>query len=273
MRPASRRLKIPPYQGEIAPAFDFPGFRDWLGAIEDRVGDADAEILQAGRNTVAAVCVKAERGRSLQIVIKDFRLRGLTRLKTLLVASKARRAWQGAFALQGAGLLTAGPIAYLEKRRAGTVERAFFLAERLPEGVEIRALFRDRTADDLPTVLGQLAGVVRCGHDRGIVHRDLSDGNVLVAGGPDGPRRFYFLDTNRVRRKRRIGNFARARSLIRLGIPAELRRDFLEAYAGKDGLRPSFVRSYNGIKSLFEGWLRFKKRAHLRRWARRLKLQ
>ncbi len=266
-------LFLPPARGEIAAAFDRPEVRELIAHIDARLGLPGVEVLHKGRNTVTAVGIDAGGGRKLEIVIKDFRLRGLTRLKTLLAASKARRAWRGAHALIEAGLPTAVPIAYFETRRWGVVQRAFFLAERLAEESEIRLLFRQAAADALRPVLADLARTVRRGHDRGIVHRDLSDGNVFVAGGPDAGVRFYFLDTNRVRRRRRVGRFTRAKNLIRLGIPPDLRRGFLEAYAGQAGLRPSFVFFYAKSKSVFEGWLRFKKKARLRRWARRLKIQ
>jgi hypothetical protein len=265
----------PNFFWEIAPEFDRPEIRGLLGALDARLAGADAAVIHTGRNTVTVLPVAAADGRILEVAVKEFRLRGLTRLKTMIVASKARRAWAGARALLDAGMPTAAPIAYGEIRRHGFADRAVFLAGRLTEGTEIRGLFRDLPADALRPVLAALARAVRSGHDRGVLHRDLSDGNVLVAGGA-GPRedfRFYFLDTNRVRRKRRIGRFARAKNLIRLGVPAELRRFFLEAYAGEAGVRPAFAFSYFRTKAFFEGWLRFKKKTRLRRWARRLKIQ
>ena len=266
---------IAPWRGEIAAEYDRPEIRGLLGVLDARLAGADAAVIYKGRNTVTVIPLMSADGRSIDVAVKEFRLRGLTRLKTLLVASKARRAWIGARALIDAGLPTASPIAYGEIHRRGFTDRAVFIAERLTEGTEIRGLFRERPADDLRPVLSALARAIRRGHDRGVVHRDLSDGNVLVAGGAgEGEElRFYFLDTNRVRRKRRVGRFARAKNLIRLGVPPELRRGFLDAYAGEKGVRPLFAFFYFRTKAFFEGWLRFKKKTRLRRWARRLKIQ
>ncbi len=118
-----------------------------------------------------------------------------------------------------------------------------------------------------------LARELRAAHDAGLLHRDLSDGNILVERGPDGSFRLHFLDTNRVRSRRRLGGRARAKNLIRLGIPQDRRREFLSLYAGGGGPEPSFIRRYERSKAAFERWLRFKKKARLRQWARRLKLQ
>ncbi len=272
--PRPSPFSFPPFRGEIAAEYDRPEIRGLLAGLDARLASPGAEVLHKGRNTVTALRLASADGFVREIAVKEFRLRGLTRLKTVLAASKARRAWIGARALLDAGLLTAAPIAYGEVRRRGLVLRAVFLAERLAEGTEIRVLFRDRPADLPGPVLAGLARAVRRGHDRGVVHRDLSDGNVLVVGaGSEGEFRFYFLDTNRVRKKRRLGRFARAKNLIRLGIPPDLRRAFLSSYAGEAGLRPSFAFSYALAKAFFAGWLRFKKKMHLRRWARRLKIQ
>jgi hypothetical protein len=265
----------PHFFWRIAAEFDRPEIRGLFADLDARLAGPDAAVIHKGRNTVTVVPLTLADGRTREIAVKEFRLRGLTRLKTLFVASKARRAWSGARTLLDAGLPTAAPIAYGEMRRRGLVVRAFFLAERLSEGTEIRGLFRGQPAVALRPVLAGLARILRRGHDRGVVHRDLSDGNVLVAGGAgEGEElRFYFLDTNRVRRKRRVGRFARAKNLIRLGIPPELRRGFLDAYSGEGGVRPMFAFFYTRTKAFFEGWLRFKKKTRLRRWARRLKIQ
>jgi hypothetical protein len=269
--PPARRFSIPPFRGEIAAAYDTPEMRGLLAALDVHRAAPGAAVLHATRNTVWVAGPVASFGQPVEVAVKEFGLRGLNRLKTLFVASKARRAWNGARALQAAGLATAVPIAFGEERRRGLAVRAVFLAERLDGGTELRELLRGRPAAELQPLLAALAGFVRQGHDLGVVHRDLSDGNVLVLG-PEAPR-FFLLDTNRVRRRRRLGTFARAKSLIRLGIPVDLRRGFLDAYAGEGGARPFFLFLYVRTKALFEGWLRFKKKAHLRRWARRLKIQ
>ncbi|MGD0781542.1 MAG: lipopolysaccharide kinase InaA family protein [Candidatus Aminicenantales bacterium] len=282
--PRPRPFSFPPWRGEIAAECDRPEIRGLLAGLDARLAGPDAEVLHEGRNTVTALRLMAADGFVREVAVKDFRLRGLTRLKTVFAASKARRAWIGARALLDAGLLTAAPIAYGEIRRRGLVLRAVFLAERLTEGTEIRALFRDRPPDALRPILAGLARALRHGHDRGIVHRDLSDGNVFVLGAVSagaeaagreggGEFRFYFLDTNRVRTMRRVGRFGRAKNLIRLGVPQDLRLDFLKAYAGEARLRPSFLFFYARSKAFFEGWLRIKKKMRLRRWARRLKIQ
>jgi tRNA A-37 threonylcarbamoyl transferase component Bud32 len=257
----------------VEPRFDRPEFRAWLATIEEHAAAPGAEVLHAARNLVTAVRVPLSDGRALDLVVKEFRPRGLHRLRTLVGRSKAERSARGAARLQAAGLHTPAAAAALERRRRGTVEKAWFVAERVRGAVEIRSLFRELAAPELKPLLAALARDLRAAHAAGILHRDLSDGNILVERGPGEAFVFHFLDTNRVRRKRRLGASARAKNLIRLGVPESARREFLGFYAGEGGPDPSFVRRYEKSKAAFERWLRFKKKARLRQWARRLKLQ
>jgi hypothetical protein len=257
----------------IEPAYDTPEIRTWLETVEALPAWTGAEILHRGRNLVTAARVALADGRALDLAVKEFSPRGLHRLRTLFGRSKAERAARGAAWLLAAGLRTPAPVAVIERRRRGTVEKAWFAAERVLGAVEIRALFRDLEGVELHRLLSGLARELRVAHDAGLLHRDLSDGNILVERGSEGSYTLHFLDTNRVRCRRRLGGRARAKNLIRLGIPEGRRREFLSLYAGGGGPEPSFVRRYERSKAAFERWLRFKKRARLRQWARRLKLQ
>jgi hypothetical protein len=267
---ARKRAKI-----RVEPAFEGPEFRAWLETVEDLPSAPGADVLHAGRNIITAARVPSG-GRVLDLVVKEFRPRGLRRLITLVGRSKAERAAWGASQLRRAGLLTPAPAAVLERRRRGSVAKAWFIAERVRGAIEIRSLFRDLEGPELRRLLAGLARDLRAAHDAGLLHRDLSDGNILVESGSDGAYRFHFLDTNRVRQRKRKGGLrraARAKNLIRLGIPPGARREFLALYAGGAEPEEAFVRTYERSKASFEGWLRFKKKSHLRRWARKLKLQ
>lgn len=257
----------------IEPAYDGPEIRAWLETVESLPAQPGAEILHRARNVVTAAGLTFADGRVLDLAVKEFRPRGLHRLRTLFGRSKAERAARGAALLSAAGLRTPAPVAVVERRRRGMVEKAWFATERVRGAVEIRSLFQDLGEADMRRLLAVLAREIRAAHEAGLLHRDLSDGNILVGRSPDGSFELHYLDTNRVRRRRRLGRRARAKNLIRLGIPESLRREFLALYAGSESPAPAFLRRYERAKAGFERWLRFKKRARLRKWARRLKLQ
>jgi len=270
----SRRLSLPPFEGRIADAFDAPEVLALLAEPETLFENAGAEALPAGRNRIVATKIAYGPSGTADIVVKEFRLRGIDALKSAVLPSKAAKAWRGAGFLRDAGFETAAPIAFLEKREGGFVERGYFVTERVRDGGEIRALLRGLPDDLLRPLLAALAKTLARLHDKGILHRDLSDGNILVKETA-GAFRFIFLDTNRVRRRRRLGAAARAKNLIRLGIPPAHRLFFLEAYAAAKNrpLSRTFVFWYALNKKVFSGWVRFKKALRLKTISRKLKIQ
>src|SRR4030043_1135323 len=190
------RLDLGAYRGEISAEFDDPLFVDAIARPKKLWARSDAELLLDKRNRVGTVRILLSSGLNRDIVVKEFSSRGIIRLKSLLQPSKAARAWGGALALKENGLRTASPAGYLEKRKRGLVERSFFFAARIDGAEEIRGLFRSLPAADLEPLLSELAGFLSQCHDRGVLHRDLSDGNILVKKDDSGRTLFYLLDTN-----------------------------------------------------------------------------
>ena len=161
--------------------------------------------MLTGRNTVTAIGVDlGERGR-IDVVVKSYGSRGLTKLKSLVQLSKAAKAWRGARALIDAGLRTAPPIAYFERRRGGFVARK--LLRRRAAG---RAGRNPRPAPHAPGASGSSLssrpspesspGPTTGGSSTATSRMETSSSKT------DGPEfRFYFLDTNRIRVRRRLG--------------------------------------------------------------------
>ncbi|MDP2914714.1 MAG: lipopolysaccharide kinase InaA family protein [Candidatus Aminicenantes bacterium] len=269
-----RPLSLPPYEGRIADAYAVPEFLSLLAEPEKLLEGSGAEVLLDGRNRVVAVKAPSLSAGTADIVIKEYRLQGINKLKSRISPSKAAKAWRGAAALEDAGFETPAPIAFLERRKAGFVERSYFIAGRVFGGREIRDLFKEHSDETLRPLLSALAGTLFRLHERGILHRDLSDGNVLVKEA-DGAFRFIFLDTNRVRSRGHIGATARAKNLVRLGVPPALRTFFLERYAAAGGrpLEKAFVFWYKLNKNVFSGWIKLKRALRLKKLARWLKIQ
>ncbi len=264
-------LDIPPFTGRILPDYDEP-------TIVEALKDCDvllekAHILEESRNRVGVIALPAKDGRITELVIKEFRTQGVNKWKSLVLPSKAQKAWRGSLALVARGFLTPLPVAYLERRTSFFLDKSYFIAEYIPNIEEVRGLFRNLPHEELTPLLRDLANYLARCSGSGILHRDLSDGNVLVEKKGGEQFRFFLLDTNRIRCRKRVGTFKGIKSLIRLGIPQELQRSFLAEYLFRSPVKRVHWLWYRLNKSCFTGYIRLKELLKLKKLAQRLKIQ
>src|SRR4029077_20707316 len=109
------------------------------------------------------------------------------RLRRRLGGSKAAKSWRAARALGEAGVLTPEPVLLIESEDpAGP---SFYICRHLDGVIEARYLFRaanaGREREEFPQIdfrrfLEELGRLARRLHVAGILHRDLSVGNVLI---------------------------------------------------------------------------------------------
>ena len=132
------------------------------------------------------------------------------------------------------------PLAYLERRERGLVAESYFISARIDDAREVRDLLRTLPPEDLSRLLAALARFLVFAHNQGILHRDLSDGNLLVRSSRPGAYDLFLIDTNRIRVRREVSLLGRVRNLVRLGVPPSYQDDFLRLYLGdrRCGLRP-----------------------------------
>jgi len=273
--PFGTEARIGEFDGRIHPDFDTPEFREALAGLGALCTGPSARVLLDRRNRVAAVDFPVSAVSRIEAVVKEFRASGFKKSKTLVVPGKAVRAWRGAAACLRRGIPTPLPLAYLERRTKGIVAESAFLAVRIEDAREIRDLFRTLPADGLSRLLETLAAFLRDCHDRGILHRDLSDGNILVRTGASGDFELFLIDTNRIRVRRSVPAYLRLRNLVRLGVPPASRDEFLRLYLGR-GEGPGFRTArgwYRLNKACYSGFVSFKKKLRLRRLAGRLGIQ
>lgn len=266
-------LNLENFSGRIHPDYHT---LDFLEAIKDcsvLLSDSSCRILDESRNRIGVIRLSIDEGRSTEVVIKEFRTQGVDKLKSLIRASKARKAWNGSLALVAAKLNTPPPIAYLEKKSASFLEQSYFLSEYVSDVSEIRTLFQGLSADALDQLLSDIAQyLLRCA-EAGIDHRDLSDGNILVRTCPDGQNQFFLLDTNRIRCKNKVGRLRAIKNLIRLGIPRDRQKAFLALYMRRSDLTGWPWLWYRMNKVSYTNTIAFKRALRLRKIAQKLKIQ
>lgn len=266
-------IVLGPYRGALNSDYDTPAFRSALADPGALASGPSARVLLDRRNLVAAVSVPALSSGCADAVVKVFRASGFKRLKTLLVPGKAARAWRGAAACRARAVPTPLPMAYLERRAHGLVAEGYYLSACISDAIEIRSLLRDLPPDDLARLLAELAKFLVFCHNEGILHRDLSDGNILVRSPRPGAYDLCLIDTNRIRVRRSISLPVRIRNLVRLGVPMAYQDLFLRLYLGPGRASRPLLLWYRANKACYAGFTAFKKRLRLRRLAERLGIQ
>lgn len=266
-------VRLGAFKGRVHPDYDTP---DFLGAVSDchtLISGSTARILLEKRNRVVAVSIPVSGSSVVESVVKEFRASGFRKIKTLVVSSKAAKAWRGAAACLVRRVPTPLPLAYLERREHGLVVESYFLSAWIADAREVRDLLRAIPPEDLSRLLMALARFLVFAHNQGILHRDLSDGNLLVRSSRPGVHDLFLIDTNRIRVHDKIPILSRVRNLVRLGVPPPYQDDFLRFYLGERRYGRATRLWYRLNKRSYAGFVAFKRVLRLKRLAERLGIQ
>ena len=266
-------LSVPSFRGRLEADYQSPGFVRAISDCHKLLNKSSTKILHEGRNRIGVVRISGGGKEAEEIVIKEFRTRGINKIKSIVLHSKAYKAWRGSNQLKGCGIKTPVPLAFLEKKHGLFLEQSFFLSGMVRGIEEIRHLFPSLSGDKLRLLLKELSRFLLYSHQQGILHRDLSDGNILVRKDEHGKYIFYLIDTNRIRKKKRIRGLSRVKNLIRLGVPPASQREFLMLYLGKERLNNLFWFWYKLNKNTYSGFIGLKKKLRLKKIAEKLKIQ
>jgi serine/threonine protein kinase len=208
----------------------------------------ECEIIKDERKIkVARVKMEIESGVKTVYVKRYSAFSWRYRFGALFESSRALRSLSGAAILAESGIQTARPLAAVESRSWGMLNRCFFLSEEIEGGKTTGAYWRQ----DLLTVGGKegmrgrrrfmrgMGELFRSLHEQGIYHNDLKDTNIVVrADSNGGAERFYLVDLEGIRRYRRLNRRRQVKNLVQLNLSlgAHLRTTdklrFLASYLG-----------------------------------------
>jgi hypothetical protein len=238
---ARRRFAAGSLSGELR-----AGLSADVGELRRVIDPGAAEqTIHWGRNYLYRARLASGAG-DLAVVVKVFREpNARQRLSRRLKGSKAQRSFDASMALLAAGVPVPRPVAALESTDGAGA--SFFLYEPLESVTEARYFWRARNAGrerelfpeiDGGLLLERLAATLRRMHDADLWHRDVSAGNVLLAGdwsgrgGSSGD--LYLIDLARTRIAKALTSSERMRDLARLPLHrSEDRAALLATYFGR----------------------------------------
>ena len=248
----------------LAAGWDTPYRRAWCERLEARAAAVPPEaVIYRGRNVIFRDLVETE-----EVAVKRFPVASPgKRLVYRLRATKAVRAFDHAVRLGALGIATPRPLAAVEVRRGSSPLASYFCSAYLPEFREAREL-RVPGAPDRPLLLGLLGEFVGRLHDLGVVHRDLTSGNVLLVADDARPGgvAFQLVDINRMRFGR-VGAGDGIANLVQLRLNDE--GELFAGYCRARGLDPARWRRVYDARLAWRGVTQALKE-RTRPWRRRL---
>ncbi len=244
-------------RGEVSAAWQPADLEAEVRRIIDPA--AAKQSLHWGRNYLYRAEL-SHAGETISVAVKQFRGDRLReRWRRRWRSTKARLSWEMAQAFRAAGVDTPEPLLLIESQAPGGP--AFYICRHLEGVTEARYLLRaaaaGRAAEEFPEIdlasfLETLGATARKLHDAGILHRDLSVGNVLIEPRSDAAPRLWLVDLNRARQGSKPGQFARLRDLCRLALfRREDRARLLHGYFGAPP-SPVALRKYGALHHLFQ---------------------
>ena len=209
---------------EIEPHLDF-----FTGAFKEWLAGRPMRVFLERPNRVFSVKLPME---DRAVVVKEFGWRSpLHRLVRPLTGSKAIRSFRIAMTLREAGVATPRPLIAWDLKDGGAMTDSCFITEEIPDAITLRQILKSPMilGTERMALLTELARLVRGMHDAGILHRDLTIGNFLVAPKSVEGGRIFLIDLSRAVHLGRVPFPLRLIDLARMKL-LDLWPDFFTAY-------------------------------------------
>ena len=156
------------------------------------------------------------------ITIKLNRAQGIKKFTYRFLDSKAKRHWNNAITMLRNGINTPQPIAFFERHQRKGIAHNYYITQFLENAFSARDVFtsinngkshcRGIEHNELLKVIGQAVCQM---HNMGILHRDLSSGNILLIIN-NAEVKPYFIDIGRARILKKLTTRQRLIDLMRI---------------------------------------------------------
>ena len=156
--------------------------------------ESSEDILYDQRNLIKGVSYQGQ-----DYVVKKFKIPNVINrfVYRYFRPSKAKRSYD--YSLKIGEDLCPEPIAYIEDRAGGLLGKSYYISKRYSYDFTIRPVLLDTNFDKAlrKKVLTAFSGFTFSLHEKGILHRDYSYGNILIKH-QQGQFYFNIIDVNRM---------------------------------------------------------------------------
>jgi tRNA A-37 threonylcarbamoyl transferase component Bud32 len=162
--------------------------------------ETHGNVLYSERNTIKSFEIKDADGSVKELIVKRYKRPGMLQriIYGFFRSSKAERAFRNACELRKRGIDTPHEIAFIEQKKGGLPEYAFYVSESncnppIREQLIEPENFNREVAGDFAAFAAEL-------HEKGILHHDLNSTNTLYYyENENDSYSFSLIDINRMR--------------------------------------------------------------------------
>ena len=154
--------------------------------------EQEGELVFKARNQLKSYSVEG-----FDVIVKRYKKPHLINriAYTFFRPSKAKRAYEYALRLSELNINTPAPIAYIEQNNCGLINYGYFISVYEKDYSDIRNLMTGAQTDD--DLLQELSTYIANFHNKGVLHFDMSPGNILYKKDENNYR-FTLIDINRM---------------------------------------------------------------------------
>lgn len=246
--------------------FRGPQWKAWMDDLPEKLSELPpSQLIQDDRNRVYWIEHEGQK-----FVAKHFLNTGpWKKVVYRLSTGKARRSFDNSIALIQAGVRCPQPVAWREDWNGPFLKESFFISAHVEATQTARAVRYRKEIDWRPHVTAIATCIARM-HDAGLLHLDLTAGNILFVGARSDQWPVYIIDNNRMS----FGEISLQRgikSLLQPKIEGKYQSPYVEAYANARGFDPELcIKLYERLMGGHK--MKWKIKNVTRPWRRKLGL-
>lgn len=175
--------------------------------------DTEGEVIFSKRNQIKVFNIDG-----LKISVKCFKVPNLFNrlVYSFFRASKAERSYRYGLLVASLGINTPSPIGYIEEKQFRIIRRSYYVCAYQPYRATITGILGSNDTNRETIIREFTRFTFTKLHQKGVLHKDYSGGNILVEDLGEDSYRFSIIDLNRMNFKKKVSTKQGLKNLRRL---------------------------------------------------------